>query len=150
LGKNLLKIIKTVKARDMTSLLVKSTVIWIAFIPLAIINGLFREKFLVPLCGQDRALPLSGISCALFFFLLAYVSLPWLAPLTLHQSLLIGLSWLAMTVLSEFLFGRVIAGKPWNELLQAYNIFTGNLWILVLVVVAASPVLAAKLRALTP
>ncbi|MGA7829246.1 MAG: hypothetical protein WCA04_16455 [Geobacteraceae bacterium] len=134
----------------MSALFVKSTVIWIAFIPLAIINGLFREKFLVALCGNDSALALSGISCALLYILLAYAFLPWFGPLTLHQQILIGIFWLVMTVLFEFFFGHLVAHKPWNELLQAYNIFSGNLWILVLVTVATSPILAAKLRALRP
>jgi len=60
--------------------------IWISFIPIAIINSLLREKFLVPFLGMSLALPLSGIFCALFFFILAYFSLPWIGPLTLHQS----------------------------------------------------------------
>jgi hypothetical protein len=53
-----------------------------------------------------------------------------------------------MTVLFEFLFGRFVAGKSWEELLQAYNILTGNLWLLVLVVIAVSPYLAARVRGL--
>lgn len=134
----------------MTVFLLKSTAIWIAFIPIAVINGLFREKYLVPLFGLSIALPLSGISCALSFFLLAYISLPWLGPLSHTQSLLIGLFWLMMTVLFEFLFGRLVALKSWKELWQAYNISSGNLWILVLAVITGSPVLAAKLRGLIP
>ncbi|MDD2337539.1 MAG: hypothetical protein PHD01_13290 [Geobacteraceae bacterium] len=99
---------------------------------------------------QKFALPLSGITGEMLFFLLTYTSLPWLSPLALHQSMLSGLSWLVTTVLFKFLFGRVIAGKPREELLQAYNIFTRNLWILVLVVLAAAPALVSKLRRLVP
>ena len=112
----------------MSALLVKSTVIWISFIPLAIINGLFRKKCLVALYGNDSALALSGASCALLYILLVYAFLPWFGPLTLHHHILIGIFWLVMTVLFEFFFGRFIAQKPWNELLQAHNIFSGNLW----------------------
>lgn len=134
----------------MTAIMVKSAAIWFSFIPIAISNGLFREKCLVPLFGMNLTLTLSGISCAVFFFLLTYTLLPWLGPLTLLQSLLIGISWLVMTVLFEFIFGRMIAHKPWKELLQAYNLSSGNLWILVLIVVVAAPVLSAKLRGLGP
>jgi hypothetical protein len=134
----------------MTVLLLKSAAIWISFIPIAIINGLLREKYLVPFFSMSLALPLSGISCALLFFILAYFSLPWLNPLTLYQSLLIGLFWLVMTVLFEFLFGRIVAHKPWEELMQAYNLSSGNLWILVLIVIAAAPALVSKLRGLAP
>jgi hypothetical protein len=61
-----------------------------------------------------------------------------------------GLAWLAMTVLFEFLFGRLVARNSWGELLQAYNLSTGNLWLLVLLVIALSPFLVAKLRGLIP
>jgi hypothetical protein len=101
---------------------------------------LFRFSFI------RLALPLSGIFRTLLFFLLADISLPWLGPLTLHQSLLIELSWLVVTTLFELLFGRIIARRPWMELLQAFIIITGNLCIPVLPVIAASPILDAKLR----
>ena len=55
-----------------------------------------------------------------------------------------------MTVMFEFLFGLLVARKSWVDLLQAYDITAGNLWLLVLVVIAVSPFLAARLRGLVP
>ena len=63
---------------------------------------------------------------------------------------MIGLAWLGMTVLFEFIFGRLMVRKSWGELLQAYDITSGNLWLLVLLVIAISPILAAKLRSQVP
>jgi hypothetical protein len=131
-------------------MIAKAISIWAAFIPIAIANGLLREKCLLPLLGQRLALPLSGIFAGALFFLLVYSTLPWLGPLKPHQYRLIGLTWLAMTVLFEFLFGRLVAHKAWGELLQAYNLLTGNLWLLVLAVIAVSPPLAARLRGFIP
>jgi len=129
-------------------ILLKAFAIWVSFIPIAILNGLIREKALVPMIGQRFALPLSGISCALLFFLLTYLALPWLGNLKAVQYRVIGIGWFAMTVLFEFLFGILVAHKTWGELLQAYNILTGNLWLLVLAVVAVSPCIAARSRGL--
>lgn len=42
----------------------------------------------------------------------------------------------------------MVAHKPWRELLQAYDPFTGNLWLLELVTIAVSLWLAARPRAL--
>src|SRR5690242_7986411 len=131
-------------------ILLKSFAIWVSFIPIAILNGLIREKVLVPTIGHRFALPLSGISCALLFFLLTYLALPWLGTLKAVQYRIIGISWFVMTVLFEFLFGRLVAHKSWGELLQAYNILAGNLWLLVLAVIAVSPYLAARLRGFIP
>jgi hypothetical protein len=130
--------------------MLKTTTIWASFIPIAIANGAFREKCLVPFLGQRLALPLSGISGSILFILLTYFTLPWLGPLMPRHYRLIGLAWLAMTVLFEFLFGRLMAHKSWGELLQAYDLTTGNLWLLVLLVIVVSPYLAAKLRGFMP
>lgn len=129
-------------------ILLKAFTIWVSFIPIAILNGLIREKALAPVIGHRFALPLSGISCALLFFLLTYLALPWLGALKAMQYRMIGFGWLVMTVLFEFLFGRLVAHKTWGELLQAYSIMTGNLWLLVLAVVAISPCIAARHRGL--
>lgn len=134
----------------MPILLLKSVVIWAAFIPLAILNGGLREKCLVPLIGSRLALPLSGLLAAGLFLLLAWGTLPWLGPLSPAGYRLLGLGWLALTVLFEFLFGRLVANKGWRELLAAYNPMGGNLWLLVLLTIALSPWWAARLRGLIP
>lgn len=126
----------------------KAVVIWACFIPVAILNGTFRELCLAPSIGQRLALPLSGISAALLFFLLTYFTLTWLGRLSSREYWSVGFSWLLMTVLFEFLFGRVVAHKSWSELLQSYNLLSGNLWPLVLLSIACSPCIVAKLRRL--
>lgn len=133
----------------MTVILVKNAVGWISFILRAIINGLFREKCLLLLCGQNLALPLPGISRTLLFSLSGYTFLPLFDPRTLRQSLTIVLLWLMMTILLELLFNRMIAHKPWKELFQTHTIITGNLRIFVLDANTTSPVPAEKFRGLT-
>ena len=51
-------------------------------------------------------------------------------------------------LLFEFGFGRLVQGKSWSELWEAYTFAGGNIWPLVLVVVLLSPWLAAKSRKL--
>lgn len=53
----------------------------------------------------------------------------------------IGLMWLLLTVGFEFLFFHYIAGKPWEELLNDYNLAQGRLWVLVLLTLAIGPAL---------
>ena len=132
----------------MQAVMLKCAVIWSAFIPVAIVNGFVREKCLAPLVGVRRALPLSGISCAALFFLLVWVSIPWLGTLPAGHFLLMGCMWLIMTVVFEFIVGRQVAHKSWEELLRAYDITTGNLWPVVLLAIAAAPWLVARLRGL--
>ena len=104
----------------------------------------------MPLLGQQLAMPLSGIICSILFFLLTYFTIPWFGQLKPGHYRLIGVAWLVMTVAFEFLFGRLVARKSWGELLQAYDPTTGNLWLLVLLTIAVSPWLAARLRGFMP
>ena len=55
--------------------ILKSLIIWICFIPAAILNGGLREYVLAPAIGQKWALPASGIILSgLIFLYVAYVS----------------------------------------------------------------------------
>jgi hypothetical protein len=124
----------------------KVVAIWASFIPVAILNGTFRELCLAPFLGPRLALPLSGITAGLLFFLLTFFTISWLGRLNAREYWGVGLAWLLMTVPFEFLFGRLVAHKSWSELLQSYNLLSGNLWTLVLLAIACSPRLVAKFR----
>jgi hypothetical protein len=124
----------------------KALGIWSLMALLAVLNGILREKVLVPLLGQPLAELLSGISLSLLIFLLTWLSIPWLGTLASREYWLVGGLWLVMTLLFEFVFGRFVAGKTWDELLRAYDFTTGNLWTFVLVVMVISPYVAARLR----
>ena len=127
---------------------VKALAAWFFLVILAILNGTLRVKLLVPLMGEQWAQPLSGVMLSLIILLLAWLVLPWLGPLSNPSLWLIGFLWLGLTLIFEFVFGRLVAGKSWQELLAAYDITTGNLWLLVLVTTAVAPRLATKLRGL--
>ena len=120
--------------------------VWCLFIPLAIANGLLREFLLSPALGAAIAQPMSGILLSLLIFGLTWWCLPFLGKGQPGRYAAIGLGWLLLTLIFEFGFGRLIAKKPWKDLLAAYDPTTGNLWLLVLAVTAASPWLTARWR----
>lgn len=132
----------------MGTVLLRACGMWVLLVFLAIINGAMRENLFVPLLGQSRALPLSGISLSMLVFLLTALLVPFLGALISSHYWVIGGMWVVMTVLFEFSFGHYIMGKSWRVLLEAYNLLEGNLWIVVLITTAVSPYLAAKLRGL--
>lgn len=124
----------------------KALLAWFFLVVLAILNGILRMKLLIPLMGEGRAQPLSGVLLSLVILLLAWLALPWLGATRPRQLWQVGGFWLFLTLVFEFVFGRLVAGKSWQELLSAYDITSGNLWLLVLATTAAAPWLAAKLR----
>ena len=124
----------------------KALALWLAILILAILNGVLREKALIPTMGSFGALIASGILLSACIFLVAFVGAPWYGRLSSSQWLLIGVFWLLLTLIFEFGFGRFVQHKNWPELFQAYTFEGGNIWPLVLVVTLISPWLAARWR----
>lgn len=130
----------------MNSVFIKAVGIWLAIVFAAFINGVFREKVLVPATGTDLALPLSGALLSILVFLITLALVPLMGRLEIKKYLWTGLLWVILTLFFEFIFGYFIAGKSWQEILQVFNIQKGDLFILVLFVTALSPWCAAKVR----
>ena len=124
----------------------KAIVIWFVILVLAIVNGTLREAVLIPALGNAPGLILSGALLSAVILAVAYISLPWFGPARAEIYIALGLSWLCLTVGFEFTFGHTIQGKPWSVLLDAYTFKGGNIWPVVLLVVATAPFIAAKAR----
>jgi hypothetical protein len=127
-------------------MLIKTLLLWAAIIPMAIANGILRDTVLVRACGPKRARTVSGLSLSAVILAWTFLTTPWLGLPGLRHHAGIGLLWLALTVAFEFLFGRFVARKSWPELLRAYRFEDGDIWPLVLAVVALAPLAAAATR----
>ena len=122
----------------------KSLLVWLMIIPLAVLNGAAREYVMRPVMG-GYALPVSGILLCALIVLLAWACVPRLGAKGGGQYALIGFVWAVLTVLFECLLG-LAAGRAWAELAAAYDVASGNLWLLVVVCTGCAPWLTAKMR----
>jgi len=132
----------------MGKLLLKTTGIWFIMVISAILNGMFREKILIPELGISKALPLSGIFLSLFVLAITAISIGSLGKQQKITYFYIGAFWVFLTLIFEVVLGRLITGRSWEEILGIFNLLKGNLFILVLVTTFISPWLTAKLRKL--
>lgn len=128
----------------MNIIIVKSFLIWLGIIPLAILNGGLREKILLPLLGPI-GLPLSGIILCITVFLLTYIFIPLLGNGNNTTYIKMGLLWIVSTIVFEFSLGFA-TGDSFSEMINAYNITTGNLWIIVVLFIGFAPWITATLR----
>lgn len=124
---------------------VKSLIVWLGILVLAIANGALREAILSPKLGQMSGIVVSGVLLSILIVAIAYLALPWLGVKGPRQLVAIGLVWLVLTLIFEFSFG-IIQGKSLAVLLEAYTFKDGNIWPLVLLVTTAAPYIAAKLK----
>ena len=125
--------------------ILKSLLVWVCFIPVAILNGGLREHVLARALGEKWALPLSGIILSACIFLITWLLLPRaVKALSSKDSLRIGICWVFLTIAFEFVSG-LAGGSTITELLASYNPMTGNLWLLVLAITLLSPVMAGRI-----
>ena len=120
--------------------------VWLLMVAVAMVNGVLRDKIFSPLLGNHIALSVSGILLSALVFLITLLCIPFIGRLDGPIYLSIGLLWVFLVLMFEFVFGHYVAGKAWKEILQIFEVMKGNLFSLVLVITVVSPWLAAKLR----
>ena len=123
-----------------------SIIMWFVLAVLAIINGSIREFGLKKFIGEPLAHHISVITGIGIIFIATLIFFKIFRSLfKLKDAVLIGVSWLILTVAFEFVFGHFVRGLSIQELLKQYDIFGGELWILMLIAIALSPWAAFRL-----
>jgi hypothetical protein len=117
----------------------KYLVSWIPGIPIAIVNGLIRTSLYMQFLTELHAHQLSAVSFIVLFGIYVWFVLRWLKLSSTQEAFRLGLTWLVLTVVFEFLFGHFVMGHPWSSLFHDYNLLAGRVWVLVLIWIAAAP-----------
>jgi len=112
---------------------------WIGLVVIAIINGTFREilysQYMDGLSAHQLSTVIGIIAFGIYIWILSKI---W--PIkSSRQAISIGVAWLVMTILFEFVFGHYVMGNSWNKLFADYNIIHGRVWIVVLIWTAIAP-----------
>jgi len=123
----------------------KSILVWLLIIPLAILNGTLREAFLIPWIGESYAEPVSVIILCLLIFIVSLVFIPRIGKEEQKTYWKIGILWIVLTIVFETILGLAM-GNSFRELLKAYDITTGNLWLIVVIFMGIAPWLVAKIK----
>jgi hypothetical protein len=127
----------------------KAIVVWLVFIAAESLNGIFRELFLVPRLGELSAHQLGFVTGSALILAIATIFASWLGAYRQPQLLKIGSLWLILTVLFEIALGRLVLGYAWERIFADYNLISGRLMLLGLVLLVLAPLIAVKLRGLS-
>ena len=126
--------------------LIKSFLLWLLFIPLAIANGVLRDLLLTPLLGDAIGRAISSVSLSLLILGLTLLLVERIGVDTTPWLLIVGAFWTVLTMLFEFTFFLLVMGHPMDALLKEYDLFRGRLWLLVLATTFFAPLIASRLR----
>lgn len=128
-------------------MLLRASVIWLALLVLAILNGTVREVIISPRTGPQIGHVVSTILLSALIIAVAWFAVPWVAPETRGRALMMGVWWVMLTLAFEFLAGHYLFGNPWQKLLEDYNVLRGRIWVLVPIVTLLAPLWVQSLRA---
>jgi len=113
--------------------------VWLLLAVCAVLNGAFRELYLIPLVG---GYPGHLFSTQLLVFVILVVSGVYFLQTSVDYSraelVLIGVGWTLATVGFEFLVGYV-EGTSVETTLTQYDVLAGSIWILVPIALLVSP-----------
>ncbi len=126
----------------------KTTLFWGVLLVIAILNAVIREAtykpFLEPYIGM-WAHQISSFTAIAAFFVAIYVFVKKLEPVPSERNLIIAsFIWVAMTVIFETSMNILIRKLTLEQTLQTYYFWRGETWILVLLSLILSPLIALK------
>jgi hypothetical protein len=124
----------------------KYVLAWIPMVFIAIINGALREGWYGKHLSELQAHQLSTATGVLLFGVYIWALMRIWRPESAGQATAIGLVWLVMTVVFEFLFGHYMVKRSCSDLLHDYNLCAGRVWLVVLVWVTLAPYLFYRLQ----
>jgi hypothetical protein len=119
---------------------------WIPMLFIAIANGALRQLTFGKVMPDLRAHQLSTAIGSVFIGLFIYAVIRMWPPASAKQALAMGLTWLLLTVIFEFAFGRFILHRPWALLFNDYDLAAGRVWVLFLAWLTLSPYIFFRFR----
>lgn len=127
-------------------LYIKSLGIWFILTISAIIVATFRVNVLLPQFGEQTAHQIGTILFLIVQFIIIYFFIKKMKVKETKTLFDVGLFWVVITIIFEFLFGHYVMGNSWQKLFADYNLLDGRLWVLVLINNLSAPLISGKIK----
>lgn len=123
----------------------KYFLLWLPIIVIGFANATLRQLVFIQHFDELQAHQLSTITLIILCSIYVWLIFPLFRIQNSRQALLIGLTWVVLTVLFEFSLGLLV-NRSWTSLLQDYNLLSGHIWLLFLFYLYFLPYLYYLLR----
>ena len=119
--------------------------VWFILAVSAIVVATFRISVLLPLWGERTAHQLGTVFYLIVQFFIIYLFIRKMKLKETKTLLGIGIFWVVITIIFEFVFRHYVMGHSWQKLFADYNLLSGRLWVLVLINNIAAPLISRKI-----
>lgn len=126
----------------------KAFLVWCLIAAGEVAQGILRVRFLNRRAGDHRARQIGVFTGSAIILVIAWLTVPWVGPVTTGQQLGVGFLWLALMLAFEVGFGRWVFRASWERIAADFDLRRGNLLAIGMLVLFLAPLLVAHLRAL--
>lgn len=120
---------------------------WFGVVVVAFANATIRQlvyaRYFSELAAHQLATLTICVLIGAYVWLLSY----YLKLRSPGQAIVVGMMWLAMTIIFETVLGHYVLGNPWSQVLRDYNVLEGRVWPVFLLWLAVSPYVFYKIKA---
>jgi hypothetical protein len=120
--------------------------LWFLLMMAETLHGLWRAKVLAVWIGDAAARDVSVITGSLVILLIALACIGWIPARNARTLLLVGFTWVVLTIAYELALGRFAFHLSWAEIASDFDLPHGRLLPVGLLFLMFSPLLAARLR----
>ena len=128
--------------------ILRSFLVWLLILLAEIIHGVLRGIFLVPVVGDLRARQIGVFSGSMIILAIAVICIRWVRATKPVELIYVGLVWLVLMLGFEISFGRYVMRFSWEKIASDYNLIKGGFLSIGMLVLTASPLIAARIRRL--
>ena len=112
-------------------LYLKSLGIWVILAVSALVVATFRIGVLLAPLGEHAAHQLGTVLYLIVQFIIIYLFIRKVKIKDVKTLLWIGIFWVVITIIFEFVFGHYVMGHSWQKLFANYKLLNGRLRVLV-------------------
>jgi hypothetical protein len=123
--------------------------LWFLLMIAESLHGAWRAKVLSLWIGDAAARDVSVFTGSLVILLITFACIGWIAARRTRTLLLVGLTWVVLTIGYELVLGRFVFHHSWAEIGSDFDLSHGRLFPIGLLFVMFAPLLAARLRGRT-
>ena len=129
-------------------MILKAFLIWILIAGAETLHGILRVGLLNPRVGDSVARRIAVFTGSAIILAIGWFSIPWIAPASSTDSLIVGALWIALMLTYDIALARLAFRYSYRRIAEDFDIRKGNLLGIGMLILFVTPYLIGRLKGL--
>ena len=125
-------------------MILRAIEVWILISAAEVVHGIARVTFLQPLVGDLTARQIAVFTGSALVIAIAILFRRWTGTAGVRDCIVVGATWVLLTICFEVFLGIVILGVTWERIFSDYDIVHGGLMPIGLALMFLAPLIAHR------